>query len=364
MTNSSGLEPTFISNFGDDAFGNIYAINAFGSQMYRSMGGTLPWTRIDNFFISQAIDYSQFTRIMNDVGGDTLLVAATAFGAFTSTDQGTTWSESNEGIKAGSVYGLLMLPSGRFLASTNLGVFYRNAGDTVWTKTFPTDGYLSGKPIFQDDAGTLYTLGRKWTQDVLFPPALPTNWKSTDDGLTWSPDTVGLAAVGKGQNPIYFVDETGTQHLAAYDSPAKFNVKKPGEGWAPDASGYGVGANELPRLFGSDKRGTLFVSVTNLQTGLGTLWKRPVTGDMWTPDTTGLYLVPVYKFAVGPDGNPVVGTAYGVYRRQGGTWSRLPSPPGLETTVADAVSVDGSDLRRLLLLAGVHTGLERSLLHE
>ncbi|MDP4235843.1 MAG: hypothetical protein Q8919_05285, partial [Bacteroidota bacterium] len=242
LQHTSGMGNAIIFGFGDDSYGNIYAITATnaitggGNHIFRSNGGS--WVSIDIPLIAGNNDSLYVKNIFTGIGGDSVLIATSAYGVFSSTDQGSTWSESNAGIPADQVFGLVRLPSNRFVASTSLGIFGKNLGDTLWQKTFPQSGYLGSQPLFRDSNGSLYTLG-----PLVAAASINTNYprlvmKSTDGGSSWVPDTLGISSVGGNSAFTFFVDETGTQHLASYGpggAPSTIFVKLPGGHWEGDS---------------------------------------------------------------------------------------------------------------------------------
>jgi hypothetical protein len=325
-----------LTGFCDDAFGNIYARSATG--LWRSTAGTQPWVRIDQPLSALAYDPST-GFLFNSLSGDTLLYAATAFGSYISANQGTTWTLDNSQFSASFIYGLAKTSAGRLLTSTNLGVYYKNPGDLQWTKTFPTSGFVAASPVFIDGSGNAYALGAK-TNPSNFQ-SLRANWKSTNGGITWNPDTAGIGGLA-GQIPTYYVDETGTQHYGAYDTPAKFYRKASGQSWVSDTAGYGIGTLDLPSVFGTDRHGFLYVATNNVSSGKGMVWKHPIAGGTWVPDTAGLAGTQVYWITADKNGVPLAGAIDGLYRKNGARWTKLPSPPGLNGYSAFVVSADSS----------------------
>ena len=336
---TAGLRVTDVlglSGFCDDKYGNLYARSATG--LWRSTAGTQSWTRIDQPISSSVYDPST-NVVFNSLNGDSLLYAATVYGGYRSSDQGTTWVRDSSKFKASFIYGLAKTPAGRLLTSTNLGVYYKNPGDLQWTKTFPTSGFLAACPIFLDGSGNAYALGAKL--DPTNFQSLRGNWKSTNGGLTWNPDTAGLGGL-TGQLPAYFVDEIGTQHYGGYGSPQNFYRKVAGQNWTPDTSGYGNRPSDYALTFGTDHHGFLYVATNSLSTYKGMVWKRPITGGTWIPDTTGLAGEQIYSLTADKSGNTIAGGNDGVFRKNGGVWTKLPSPPALSGYSAFVVSVDSS----------------------
>ncbi len=326
-----------LKGFCDDAYGNIYARSA--TELWRSTGGTQPWTHIDQPLNALAFDPSVYP-LFNNLSGDSLLYASTVFGSYVSSDQGTSWTRDSSQFSASFIYGFAKTSAGRCLTSTNLGVYYRNPGDLQWTKTFPTSGYLAASPVFLDGSSNAYTLGKKVSSASLSD--VRSNWKSTDGGLTWNADTAGLGSSGTGQTPLYFVDELGTQYYGAYGSPANFYRKTSGQNWTPDTGGYGSRPSEYPIAFGTDHHGFVYVATNSLSTYKGMVWKRSITGGTWTADTSGLAGTQIYSITADKSGNTIAGAIDGVYKKSGGVWSKVPSPSLLNGYSAFVVSVDSA----------------------
>jgi hypothetical protein len=343
---TTGLGGQTVTMFCDDAFGNLYAMSK--TRIWKSAGGTQSWSRIDQPFSLVSNDPS-IGQLFNSISGDTLLFAATAFGGYLSPDRGLTWLRDSLQLPAGFIYGLAKTSSGKILTSTNLGVYAKTSPVADWSKVFPSQGYLAASPLFLDGSGSLYALGAK--ANPTNPNSVRANWKSTDGGATWNADSLGLGSIGGGQDQIYWVDETGGQHLAGYDTPTKMYSKAQGKAWATDISGYTNNSLDYPTAFGSDKRGNLYAGMLNLGTNKGFLYRRPIAGGSWVADTAGLGGTQVYWITVDRSGSPVLGTTSGVYRKSGNSWGKIPSPPGLDGYYAFVVSVDSTGA----LVAGFST---------
>ncbi len=339
VANATGLLSGGITRYGHDVFHNIYAVG--GGAAYRSDSGTHAWVRIDSSITRKIADpVSQFTNPYNDIGGDTVVFLATSYGMFASTDQGRTWSESNIGIQASAVYGYLKAP-GRQFASTNLGLFYLNNGDSAWTKSFPSNGYAVGNAIYSDNGGILYTLGSIINSNNSQSPN--SNWKSTDNGTTWLPDTAGISPMKAGSIPKYFADESGIQHYAVSGIPVESYQKSGGSAWTPDTAGWWRLPGNFPNVIASDQHGSVYAALTTTTDYTGLLLKRPLAGGTWVFDTAGLQKAIVYSISADQSGHVYAGTfGNGVYKRTGSTWASLSSPPGLNGNDAFVTAVNKS----------------------
>jgi len=342
---TTGIGSGTILSFGDDGLGNVYAIvlsSGFTSffGIYKTTDVGHSWTRIDQPLT--AIIGSQSSNPFNSIAGDSAIFVATPFGFFQSTNQGTTWSEANQGIPAENIYSMLKLPSGRFLTSTDLGIFRREANDTVWAKTFPVNGYFGGRPLYQDGVGNVYTLG-----NFILPSYQYFVYKSTDEGTTWNPDTAGVKQ--STSDGAFYVDETGTQHSVTADgSPYVANIAaKPLNGsWQADTNGFSAFTTaQYGYAFVSDGQGFLYLAG---RFNGGNVWRRPIAGGTWMPDTAGLNGKTVHSFTRGRNGD-VFAIAYGLtgsaqsplLHRTGGVWSQI-NPP-LAGASPLAISVDSTN---------------------
>jgi len=327
---NTGLAGAGVTKFGCDLRDNVYALA--GGGVFRSDHGTAPWVRIDSAVSNMILDpISRFNSPFTSIGGDSAIFLGTNYGLFQSTDQGRTWADDNHGIHASTIFGFAMSPTRTFV-STYLGLFYRNMNDTLWTKAFPAHGYKTGSSIYMDGTGSLYTLGAKVSSADPF--TVPTNWKSTDDGTSWLPDTAGLGVIAHGQAPVYFVDSTGRQHYSYYSGAAPFYQKAPGSPWSADTTGTGTLPANFPNTFGTDNSGNLYAAVTLTSSSAGLLVKRPIAGGAWAYDTAGLGGATIFSITPDRSGNLFAGTyGNGIYKRTGGMWASIPLPSGSGNSV-------------------------------
>ena len=280
---TSGTLPSSAGTISNDAFGNLYSTS--GNRAYRSVNNGVTWTRIDQGITGLALDTS-LSQIINNISGDTFIYAATIWGLFMSNDQGTTWTIASQGIQS-DPNGFWLFNNGRQVANTDLGTFIKNAPDTAWTQTYPTSGkYLKMGIIQGDTLGNIYTV-MNWN-------GLTLPFISTDQGATWQLDTAGLTAVPHASLSTYYVDEYGSSHISGYDSTG-FNTgvyllysKSSTGSYSIDTAGFGAQMPNFANIltYCSDHSGYLYMSGHN-NTGVS-VWRRPVTGGTWLPDTAGI----------------------------------------------------------------------------
>jgi hypothetical protein len=331
---TAGMGNVQILKFSDDAFGNVYAMNGGGfaaGPVYRSIGGTQPWARIDGGLISLA---GQGTIIVNSIAGDTLLVAASNFGAFTSSDQGSSWKEINDGPEASNLFGFTRTQSGAMMVSVEQGIFGRQPMDTSWKKVLPSAGYLYGLTLQAAKSGELFA--------VYHPNSTSfTYFVSTDNGNSWNSESSGMPPFSN--NPL-FVDEAGTRHLVANFSGRSYcdapYVKKRGGSWTIDTTGVTMVDYGGVASYASNGLGWVYMSGTYPQKML----KRPIGGGAWTPDSAGLASVQaLYGLIPDKSGNMVGYYFSSLFRQQGGAWKIIPKPSVLPASANHtAISVDSS----------------------
>jgi len=342
---TAGLNASFmlIKSFGDDPDGNVYLSSTYPvNGLYRSTGGTGAWTRIDGFLTNPNYG-APSTPLIKSIGGDSILLAGTQYGLFESSDQGTTWTESDQNIRAEVFFGFAKMPSGKIITSTNSGVFGKQPSDTSWQKLYPKQGYFGGQPLWCDAAGTLYTQGA--IIDPNYAPGVHTPLKSADDGATWTPDTLGIATANKGgiiPDGKYFVDKSGTQYIFyGYSWPSLF-IKRPGMPWKADTSGVSQPQYIDGTGFGFDYSGNLYLAYYD--NGVTAIWTRQPSQATWSQmSATGISDQPVLCFAGDKSGTIFAGSANnGVYKFTGGSWHQTQLPPGQSGNGVQELSVDSS----------------------
>jgi len=333
---TSGLNNVYLTNFGDDAYGNIYVTtsSAFApNKMYRSSGGTGSWNEIGQSIRSLAID-SSTTGIFHSITGDSVLLAGTLFGLYLSTDQGNTWAEANQGLPAVNIYNVIKNSDGSVFLSTNRGIYQGVLDDSVWTKRYPVNGFMNGAQLFRDNGGILYTLGPSRT--LGYNTRQPYTYRSNDNGKSWTLDTLGLDAIIPTPGSWY-VDASGMQHIAVQQYKQRLHLyeKSKGNAWMPDEQGFLGDSSAFGNFVGADLQGNIYLTAN------GVSWKRSAGSGAWTLDTAGLNSDALGFVVGGKNGEVYTSTYYGgLMHKEGSRWSALPGAAGVAST--GVISVDSS----------------------
>lgn len=343
---SSGVTQTIIS-FGDDAFGNIYAVG-IGSGAFRLSNLTPPWVSIADSINAQAYLPST-AKIINSISGDTTLYAATRYGMFQSTDFGANWVHSPDTLqsRAHTFYTGVVRAGNYYLLSTNLGIYRVAAGDTTWEKVFPTQGYIYGVNVLSSDsAGNVYA-------NLPFKTGPSTsifyNVKSTDYGNTWLADTAGEGAVGinAGTQALNFwVDKQGAQFLGGN---AILYTKNLGQSWKIDTAGLGMTPGQyISDVSMNNKKGIIYSCRTFLNNTTLTfaIYKRTIVDSVWQIVNTDTLATNDGRLLSDNDGNIIVRALKfpsKIWRYDGSTWTKTPLPTGIGSNpFANPVMVDGN----------------------
>lgn len=341
--------------FGDDYYGNIYASDGFNS--WKCPGGTKGALSIDLQLKAKFWDEHPTSQVINSIGGDSHVYAGTKFGGYRLLPD-TTWENLNHGIKSLTINGFIQLQSGKQVVSNNVGLSSRlSKVDSVFLHAWPAK-YLEDMPVFTDKAARIYTLGLRW--DPSLPNSARLNYFSTDAGVTFNPDTAGLAAMGNGTSTYYSVTSNGTQWYAGYGFNSLLYSKTLDTPWKADIDGIGLRPSFRPTSLGS-AGDRYYFAASDAGTGKGLVWSRNISESLWGEDTLGFGQANVYSFTSMRNGSALAGTfnaglwrnKYGPFNRssQGGSntatgalgsWTKVPSPPGLENACVFAVSVDSS----------------------
>lgn len=355
MEDREGFPSSNVTKFSDDVFGAIYAIITSQnlSTLYRRNPASSRWERID----TNLRNYTRTSLRIYDVGGDSTLEAATTYGIYTSTNEGQTWTSSFNGIMSEEIYGLQYLPD-KIVVSTTLGVFAidKNLSSNAWKKTYPVTGYLSSRYLRRDSYNNLYVLEQLPSGTNHQPNSL----KSTDQGMTWEYDSLGIAKVplsGSFFSSIYYIDPFAGQHygLSSNSSqPIRIYEKKQQAEWLPDTLSTGFtssGQNQFKIFtgFGSNKSNLYFssVEITNQSYTASLLFRRAFSESKWSLDTTGLGDAGIISMASDRSGNMFAGSLSkgnlaGIYKNSGSAWEKL-NVPAAGTSDARIIAVDSSN---------------------
>ena len=338
---TAGIGMSSVTNFGDDAYGNIFALMS-PNQVYISKSGTEAWKLVAGTGLEILADVSDGQNSLLSIFGDSLLVLCTVVGPYTSADQGKTWIEATGKFRDPSLQKIFLSKDGSLYASHARGIFRRKAGEAAWTKVFPDSGYLPYRPFFEDSAGAQYTVGKKVPGNSFQVPMMRAS--ATDP---WVADSAGISTVTAnntlvGRDGFYFVDGSGGQHIGDIwnGSIAKIWSKSHGKDWGWDTAGLGANTtpSAQPTAWGNDNAGYVYLAVA---AKVGIIVRRPIGGGTWSQDSTGLGGANVYAFAAGKDGKLWAGGIGGLWYRDGGKWNKSGMPTGSTSTTASfALTVD------------------------
>ena len=340
-----------------DAFGNIYATGS--GNGYRSSGGTSPWEYITDPLVSYG---SIFVRA---ISGDTLISAATNFGLFTSSDQGDTWSRDSVQLPNVRFFGLVQ-SGDYYLVSTELGVYRIMAGDTVITQVLPSTGFQGSITLATDSAGAIYSM---------VPVDSPNdnkarNFKSTNQGSTWFPDTAGLDQTDivfrdefTRVNP-YFVDQQGNQYASTtfLGDPLALWVKRLGEPWSLDTLGLNLTGNETIRDVSTNNKKGIVYTLKRVSSSNYKLYQRALNDSIWQEIDVSSFGSTVLAISSDHEGNVIVHARSGeISIYDGSTWTPISLPAAIaDPSFADLVSVSNSGViwsTFRLTSTGVYRGL-------
>lgn len=309
-----------------------------------------------------------------------VLYAGTRSGLFKSTDGGTTWVRSNQGLRRDRVYDVAVAPSDSSVVYAGMvdGVYASFDGGASWQKT----AYLNGAALavavdprnprrvwagvsttvfWSDDAGA--TWNGIWSDliaqviDVAIDPFDPDTiylatvgmedhgikgvLKSTDAGATWTPLEGGLDPYFNEDFAQLAMDPTtpGLLYVAfrsySLEDPAiTWRSTDGGATWSSTEGGYPIAVDRQGRVYAGDLRST----------DHGQTWQQ---GAM-PPDIA-------LRYAVTVDGTLCAGLArQGVFRSRNGAATWEPARRGLYATTVMSFAVDPE--RPRVIYAGAYSG--------
>lgn len=314
--------------------GTFYGSAFSGHWLYRSTDRGTTWTEIRaNLPVksSERLEHS-ITALM---AGE-ITLAATRYGLYASSDHGDSWKSVRSG-RAENIGGFSFGKDGSRVIATGLGIFYNSGKDSLWQKTYPDSSYFHKMgTIFRDNAGRLYAKALLSGTDQ---KAIVIS--STDNGLHWDEDTVAPFTLFNGvRNEPYYVDETGTQHIARYqylidNITIDVFARSPDSVWKLDEGGIqSRGGKTTLDVFCSNRTGLIYYS-TMINSYSRLIWQRPVSGGAWTLDTAGLQRDAFQSMAANGRGGLVGGTWESdeikgkLWQKKGDRWEKITVPQEL-----------------------------------
>lgn len=327
-----------VKYFADDAYGNLYASTGT-SPLYRNAGGSGSWTDLQ-----AGINAIGTNPGITCISGDSLLTIGTSgYGLITSNNQGASWLTTNNGIHAEDVYSLVKQANGRLLCTTSMGIFYKDAADTLWHTTNPITNFYPGRLLFNDPSGTVYV-----AQGATFGGPYPLG-KSIDGGANFTIDSNGFSSIG---GSGFYIDETGDRHFynvyGTQNNTLTIWTSTFGSStWHLDT--IGLPKFTLPGqgvlAMCSDKKGFLY-AVVNFSIGVF-MYRRPISGNTWVVDNNGLFNgLAITPMASNASIGIVAAQATTLYHRTANSWETLAQLNALgdsgtvANSVIDALSVN------------------------
>ena len=250
----------------------------------------------------------------------TNLFAGTDAGVFLSTNNGTSWTETNTGLTNTFVHALAVNSTVRIFAATDDGVFVTTNNGTSWaqvntglTSTTVTSFAVSGSNLF---AGTTTSISGSGV------------FLSANNGGNWSKVSTSIGSTVN-VNGLFV---TGSNLFAATEAGAYFTTNS-GTGWTQINSGL---ANTYVYSFA--------VIGTNLFAGTKDfVFRSTNNGTSWTAVNTGY--TDFYTYALAVNGTTLIAGTNGdvLYTaNNGGSWANGTS--GLSNPRAMAFAIIGANI--------------------
>lgn len=245
--------------------------------LFRSSDNGVSWTRSDN-----GISNSSTNAISVSPSGD--LYAGTSLGGiYYSTDNGDNWININYGVNLGSIMSLEINSGGDiFTASWGGGIYRKLSEDTVWNSLF--GGYFT----------CLYVA----SNDYIYAE----HSRSTDNGNTWTPMDMGSHRASS-------FTENSLGHLFAgtYDfGSGVWRSTDYGDSWEqindglPSLDVRSVAVDDMDFLYAGPNTHSLYKTTTSTVTGTNNIKKEPVSFYLYqnypnpfNPETMIKYELPV-----------------------------------------------------------------------
>jgi len=302
LANGAGSNMTWVQWSGGDmpasddifafALGTNHVLYAVGSGVvYSAPAGTTAWMRLGTGLESMGIGYAiAYSSI------DGSLTLGNGGGAFVKMPANTNWLPANDGMTAGTIYGVVAAANGDLYAATfGQGVQRKASGASTWSEVDHANSYPVVGAVVADSHGVIYA-----TPGGAVKKLVNGSWSLAGTSQNSFAYTLAVDA-----NDALWAGMNGGVRKLASGSTA----------WAATASGLPNGKNVTTIAF--DLTGSAYAGIYG-----GGVAKLPPLGNSWIPIIGGLD-INVRVLARDPAGSIYAGTDSGVYKLTGSTWQKL-----------------------------------------
>ncbi|MCE3280186.1 MAG: BNR/Asp-box repeat protein [Bacteroidetes bacterium] len=228
------------------------------------------------------------------------VIAVTMDGVYRSTNNGSSWSESNQGILATEILGVASTGTTAFAGSSRTGVYISNNSGASWTR--------SNNGLTSYDINSMVIKG----SSIFVSAGYENVFRSTDNGATWVSASSGINSM------VQELKTDATRVLALTNgatatTPALFQTIDNGANWTEIPTGFGVSMSTV-----TSTGSALYIGTWN-----GVVYYSNNNGANWTSGNTGLPAVKINSILVSGSDLFVGTEGFGVYRstNNGATWS-------------------------------------------
>ncbi len=337
--NSLTVNPTNINEiWAGTPAGGLWKSSNAGSS-WTAMTDNLPTLGVSDILIDSAN-----TSIMYMGTGDRDAGDAPGMGVWKSTNGGTTWVASNNGMGNRTVGMLIMDPTNHsiILAATSNGVYRTTDAGVNWTKTSATANFkdIKFKPgnssiVYATASGDFYRSTNGGTSFTQITSGLPTNGQRLVIGVSPANtnyvyavigNSSGLVGVYRSTNSgVSFTTQATTPNILGYDisgndngsqawydldiavDPSNINTlyvggvniwKSTNGGSSWSITAHWIGSSTVPAVH-ADQHALIFANGTSkLYAGCdGGLYYTTNGGSSWTDVSNGLAISQLYKFS-------------------------------------------------------------------
>ncbi len=299
------------------AAGNAVLAASFGNGVFRSMDGGGSWEASSQGLPNPAI--TALTRM-----GSTVFAGTRRGGVYRSTDSGATWTIQNIGLMDGNIYDLSAMGPNLF-ASTENGLWRSTDSGARWAAT---SGYWQGS---RPEA--FVTQGTNLFAD---------NYRSTDEGATWSRRDTGSTYIDIRAMAVNGPDLLAGGYGGIYRSSDS------GISWCPTALSH-PGSAELE----IDALTTIGTNIFAGSENEASIYRSTNGGTDWTNASNGIFNNTAVLSLASVNGNLVAGANGGIFLSTDSAtnWSRADwgTPANTFTTALTVLDADNTDA---LIFAG------------